>query len=213
MLGSQLYLGLGDDEYDNIGGLLGEPLKLVKCKTVDLEVPAFARSCSRANSIPSDLIEEGPVSEFHGFYVAMVPASAAQIVRDSSQRRDLSGDPAGLRERSIACSAPSRSARPAPGAARMIPAVRRVLVTEGGMGRLHAIISMHRPRLGEGKRAVMLAMGQVNLLKLVTSSRTTSTSRIRARSNGRWRRAFAARGPRSSFPASRRIAAIPCMRI
>jgi UbiD family decarboxylase len=27
---------------------------------------------------------------------------------------------------------------------------------------------MHRPRLGEGKRAVLLAMGQVNLLKLVT---------------------------------------------
>ena len=26
---------------------------------------------------------------------------------------------------------------------------------------------MHRPRLGEGKRAVLLAMGQVNLLKLV----------------------------------------------
>jgi UbiD family decarboxylase len=46
--------------------------------------------------------------------------------------------------------------------------VRRVVVTEGGMGRLHAVISMHRPRLGEGKRAVLLAMGQVNLLKLVT---------------------------------------------
>ena len=50
----------------------------------------------------------------------------------------------------------------------MIPAVRRVLITDGGMGRLHAIISMHRPRPGEGKRAVLLAMGQVNLLKLVT---------------------------------------------
>jgi UbiD family decarboxylase len=36
------------------------------------------------------------------------------------------------------------------------------------MGRLHAVITMHQPRLGEGKRAVMLAMGQVNLLKLVT---------------------------------------------
>jgi UbiD family decarboxylase len=36
------------------------------------------------------------------------------------------------------------------------------------MGRLHAVITMHRPRLGEGKRAVLLAMGQVNLLKLVT---------------------------------------------
>src|SRR5205085_3389330 len=50
---------------------------------------------------------------------------------------------------------------------RVIPAVRRVFVSDGGMGRLHAIITMHRPQLGEGKRAVLLAMGQVNLLKLV----------------------------------------------
>ena len=35
------------------------------------------------------------------------------------------------------------------------------------MGRLHAIISKQRPALGEGKRAILLAMGQVNLLKLV----------------------------------------------
>jgi UbiD family decarboxylase len=28
---------------------------------------------------------------------------------------------------------------------------------------------MHQPRLGEGKRAIMLAMGMVNLLKLVTA--------------------------------------------
>jgi UbiD family decarboxylase len=48
---------------------------------------------------------------------------------------------------------------------RMIPSVKRVLITDGGMGRLHAVITMHRPRLGEGKRAVLLAMGQVNLLK------------------------------------------------
>ena len=56
---------------------------------------------------------------------------------------------------------------------RMIPAVRRVLVTEGGMGRLHTVISMHRPRLGEGKRAILLAMGQ---------------QRSRARHGGRRRR-------------------------
>jgi 2,5-furandicarboxylate decarboxylase 1 len=32
---------------------------------------------------------------------------------------------------------------------------------------MHAVISMHRPRIGEGKRAIILAMGQVNLLKQV----------------------------------------------
>jgi 3-polyprenyl-4-hydroxybenzoate decarboxylase len=53
------------------------------------------------------------------------------------------------------------------GLQRVIPSVRRVFVTDGSMGRLHAIVTMHRPQLGEGKRAVLLAMGQVNLLKLV----------------------------------------------
>jgi UbiD family decarboxylase len=50
---------------------------------------------------------------------------------------------------------------------RVIPAVRQVFITEGGMGRLHAIITMRQPKRGEGKRAILLAMGQVNLLKLV----------------------------------------------
>jgi 2,5-furandicarboxylate decarboxylase 1 len=50
---------------------------------------------------------------------------------------------------------------------RSIPSVKSVLITEGGMGRVHAIITMHRPKAGEGKRAVLLAMGHTNLLKLV----------------------------------------------
>src|SRR5882757_101438 len=70
LLGSQLYLGLGDDEFDNIGGMLGEPLKLVKCKTVDLEVPAEAEIVLEGELHPDEQIEEGPVSEFHGFYVS-----------------------------------------------------------------------------------------------------------------------------------------------
>src|SRR5258707_15424713 len=69
LLGSPFYLGLGDDEYDNVGGLLGEPLQLVKCKTVDLEVPAHPEIVLEGEPDPAHLIEEGPVSEFHGFYV------------------------------------------------------------------------------------------------------------------------------------------------
>jgi 2,5-furandicarboxylate decarboxylase 1 len=169
MLGSQLYLGLGDDEYDNIGGLLGEPLKLVECKTVDLEVPAFAEIVLEGELNPEESIEEGPVSEFHGFYVDYGPGIGGAI-RCVTHRADAIYQailPGYASEHcllgAVAIGATLRQAL-----RRMIPAVRRVLVTEGGMGRLHAIISMHKPRLGEGKRAVMLAMGQVNLLKLVT---------------------------------------------
>ena len=168
LLGSQLYLGLGDDEYESIGGLLGEPLRLVRCRTVDLEVPAEAEIVLEGELDPDDVVPEGPVSEFHGFYVDYGPGLGGTI-RCVTQRDQpiyqavLPGFFAehcllgGLAIGTTLCSALQR----------MIPAVRRVLITEGGMGRLHAIITMHKPRLGEGKRVVMLAMGQVNLLKFV----------------------------------------------
>jgi UbiD family decarboxylase len=169
LLGSQLYLGLGDDEFDNIGGMLGEPLKLVKCKTVDLEVPAEAEIVLEGELHPEEPIEEGPVSEFHGFYVSYGAAIGGRITC-MTRRKDAIYQailPGYASEHcllgGIAIGATLRQALQ-----RMIPAVRRVLITEGGMGRLHAIISMHKPRLGEGKRAAMLAMGQVNLLKLIT---------------------------------------------
>jgi UbiD family decarboxylase len=169
LLGSQFYLGLGDDEYDNIGGLLGEPLQLVKCKTVDLEVPAHAEIILEGYLDPTDLIEEGPVSEFHGFYVnygAGIGGAIGCVThrQDAIYQAILPGYASehcllgGIAIGATLCQALQR----------MIPAVSRVLITEGGMGRLHAIITMHRPKLGEGKRAVLLAMGQVNLLKLVT---------------------------------------------
>ncbi|MBX3569780.1 MAG: UbiD family decarboxylase [Rhizobiaceae bacterium] len=169
LLGSQMYVGLGDDEFDIAGGLLGEPVELVKCLTVDLEIPAHAEIVLEGRLKPEDLIEEGPVSEFPGFYVSYGPGIAAEIScithrRDAIYQAILPGYAAehGLLGAIAIETTLTRDLR------RSIPAVRRVVVTEGGMGRLHAVIAMHRPRLGEGKRAILLAMGLVNLLKLVT---------------------------------------------
>jgi UbiD family decarboxylase len=168
MIGSQMYLGLGDDEYDVIGGLLSEPLRLVKCKTVDLEVPAEAEIVLEGEIDAAALVGEGPVSEFHGFYVDYGPGTGGRI-HCVTHRRDAIYQTIlpGYAPEHCLLGAVAIEAVVAQALQRAIPAVRRVLVTDGGMGRLHAIIVMHRPRPGEGKRAITLAMGQVNLLKLV----------------------------------------------
>lgn len=168
LLGSQMYVGLGEDEYDIVGGLLGEPLELVKCKTVDLEVPAHAEIVLEGTLLPDEPIEEGPVSEFPGFYVYYGPGLAVEI-NCITHRRDAIYQAIlpGFAAEHCLLGAVAIGATLTRDLQRVIPAVRRVFVTEGGMGRLHAVIVMHRPRLGEGKRAVLLAMGQVNLLKLV----------------------------------------------
>ena len=168
LLASQMYVDLGDDEFAIAGGFLREPLRLVKCKTVDLEVPAETEIVLEGLLRPDQLIEEGPVSEFPGFYVQYGPGLGIDITcvtrrADAIYQAILPGYAA----EHCLLGAVGIETVVSHALQRVIPSVRCVLLTDGGMGRLHAIIAMHQPRLGEGKRAVLLAMGQVNLLKLV----------------------------------------------
>jgi 2,5-furandicarboxylate decarboxylase 1 len=53
------------DEYSIAGGLHGQPLELVKCKTVDLEVPANAEIVLEGEILPIGWsADEGPFGEF-----------------------------------------------------------------------------------------------------------------------------------------------------
>jgi 4-hydroxy-3-polyprenylbenzoate decarboxylase len=58
---------IGKDEYEIAGGLAGQPVELVKCKTVPLEVPATAEVVIEGE-MPTDLLErEGSFGEYSGY--------------------------------------------------------------------------------------------------------------------------------------------------
>jgi len=168
LVASQMYVELGHDEYDIAGELLGQPLRLVRCQTVDLEVPAEAEIVLEGALDPTDRIEEGPVSEFPGFYVRYGAGHAVRV-RAVSCRRDAIYQAIlpGYAPEHCLLGGVAIGATVCQSLRRVLPNVRRVLITGGGMGRLHAIITMHRPQPGEARRAITLAMEQVNLLKLV----------------------------------------------
>ncbi len=55
------------DEYTVAGGIAGEPIELVKCKTVDIEVPATAEIVIEGE-LPTDFMErDAPFGEFTGY--------------------------------------------------------------------------------------------------------------------------------------------------
>lgn len=56
----------GVDEYAVAGAIAGEPVQLVKCKTVDIEVPAAAEIVLEGKISTTYLEREGPFGEFHG---------------------------------------------------------------------------------------------------------------------------------------------------
>ncbi len=59
--------GPGVNEADLAGALGQEPVQLVKCETVDLEVPADAEVVIEGHVLPGVRVEEGPFGEYTGY--------------------------------------------------------------------------------------------------------------------------------------------------
>lgn len=58
----------GMDELAIAGGLLRHPVRLVKCKTIDVEVPADAELVLEGEILPQEVASEGPFGEVTGTY-------------------------------------------------------------------------------------------------------------------------------------------------
>ena len=168
MLASNAYVGYGDDELAIAGGLLGEPLRLAKCQTMDVEVPAPAEVVLEAEFRPNETHEEGLVSEFHGLYEDYGPSPVGHV-RSVSHRRDFifhTIAASRVREHML-IGAVMIEATVFRAIRAAVPSVRNVHVTFGGGGRMHCIVALHNPPPGEGPRAVFAALAHANIIKHV----------------------------------------------
>lgn len=78
----------GMDEFEVAGSYLGEPARLVKCETVDLEVPADAEIVLEGYVLSGVREEEGPFSEFADYYVAGMGRNPVIEYTAMTRRRD-----------------------------------------------------------------------------------------------------------------------------
>ena len=69
MVASSSTLPYGQDHLDYASSVRGEPLEIVKCKTVDIEVPATAELVIEGEIEANVREEEGPFGEFMQYYV------------------------------------------------------------------------------------------------------------------------------------------------
>jgi 2,5-furandicarboxylate decarboxylase 1 len=76
------------DELALAGTLLGEAVELTPCETVDLEAPAYAEIVLEGEVPPMIREEEGPFSEFQGYYFAGSGMNPVVHVHAMTMRRD-----------------------------------------------------------------------------------------------------------------------------
>jgi UbiD family decarboxylase len=80
-LATQWMAPYGTDELALAGALRGEPVEVVKCETVDLEVPATAEIIIEGTVLPNVREVEGPFGEVSGYYT---PSNAKPIIEVSA---------------------------------------------------------------------------------------------------------------------------------
>ena len=64
-------MSYGVSEVDIAGGIRGEPMELLKCEAVDLEVPAASEIVIEGEMRPHETMDEGPFGEYTGYMAAL----------------------------------------------------------------------------------------------------------------------------------------------
>jgi UbiD family decarboxylase len=158
------------DELTIAGGWLGEPVEVVRCKTIDVLVPATSEIVLEGHMLPGVRRMEGPFGEYPGYYS---PAGERPIFRLSAitHRRDpvflagLTGEP--TTDNHVIKTA-VQEAMLHRRLKDICPTIRDVCFTDASAG-AHVAISL-RPTFGSQSRDVMLASMSAERLrpKLVT---------------------------------------------
>ena len=86
---SQFEPRAGVYELEIAGGLVGKPVDVVKCRTIDLAVPALAEIILEGElQIPARTGDEGPFGEFCGYTTARVPNERIMTVKALTHRKN-----------------------------------------------------------------------------------------------------------------------------
>jgi UbiD family decarboxylase len=152
---SALPTPFGTSEFDVANSLLGGSLKLTKCEHVDALAPASAELVFEGKIDLNETVGEGPFVDLSGTYdvkrqqpvVKIVGAMHREdyiyqaLLPSSSEHRLLMGMP--------------REVRIWEYVRNVVPTVRGINLTSGGMGWLHCVVSFNKFREGDPKNVLM----------------------------------------------------------
>ena len=166
-LGAQALTPANEDEYAVIGGMMNEPLRLVRAKTVSILVPADAEMIIEGQIMPNLRRVEGPFGEFTGH---AVPQDQRQVIgvtaithRENYIFQDIH---AGYTEHKLMGAVP-REAALLKAVRLAVPTVTNVCMPVSGNCRFHAYISISKRAPGQAKNALCAAFAADMLLKHV----------------------------------------------
>jgi UbiD family decarboxylase len=166
-LGAQALTPADEDEYAVIGGMMNEPLRLVKARTVPILVPADAEMIIEGKILPHVRGLEGPFGEFTGHAVSADDRQVVEVTAVTHRKGYIFQDiHAGYTEHKLMGAVP-REAALLKAVRQSVPTVRNVCMPVSGNCRFHAYIAIAKRTPGQAKNAICAAFAADMLLKHV----------------------------------------------
>lgn len=155
-------------KFDVIGGLLGEPLEVACCQTIDLRVPAGAEIVIEGEILAGVREPEGPFGEFTGYFSSRstehVFVAKALAMRERPWFQSIGS---GRAPDHILPLGVLREVEIKNALSRAIPNVHAVHVPTSGCAAFTAFVSITQTRPGEAKHAIPIVLGVDHYLKVV----------------------------------------------
>jgi 2,5-furandicarboxylate decarboxylase 1 len=167
-MGSLAYPPAEIGKFEVVGGLLGEPLAIAPCATIDLHVPAAAEIVIEGEILPHVREPEGPFGEFTGYFsrrsTEHVFKAKAIAMRPKPWFQSIGSGRAGDHITTLGL---VREAEIWNALNRVIPNVTGVHVPLSGTSSFTAYVAIKQGRPGEAKHVIPIVLGVDHYLKLV----------------------------------------------
>ena len=155
------------DEYDLAGALLGRPVELVRCQTIDIEVPAEAEIVLEGEILADTLEDEGPYGEYAG-YSSNRSTRNVFVVKAITRRESpiyLDIIP-GYSVEHLQLGRSTKEPHVFQRLREVVPNVVDLYYPKSGT-HFHAYVSLRKTAEGQARHALMTLLGLDHYLKLV----------------------------------------------
>jgi len=167
LLASQYRGPLDLDDRQVAGGLMGEPLRMVRAKTLDLDVPADAEIVIEARMLPDVRELEGPFGEFSWTLGPAEMTPVAEVTAVTRRRDAIFLDVFNAHPEHNLIGMIGREATVFQRVKAAMPAVKAVALPMSGTCRFTCYVSMGPSHPAAGRHAALAALAADPIIKLV----------------------------------------------
>jgi UbiD family decarboxylase len=157
------------DEFDVAGALLGRPVELVKCKTIDIEVPAEAEFVLEGEILANEHEDEGPYGEYTGYSTYRSTRNVFAVKAITRRQKPIFHDIIpGYSSDHLLLGRSAKEAHVQMRLKEMVPNLVALNFPKSGT-HFHAYLSIKKTAEGQARHALMLLLGLDPYLKFVVA--------------------------------------------